>query len=35
MGNNKELKKFIKGEDIVKYIKVRRTKWWRFEWNGR
>jgi hypothetical protein len=26
--NNKELQKLIKGEDIVKYIKKQRMKWW-------
>jgi len=26
--NNKELRKLITGEDIVKYIKPQGTKWW-------
>jgi hypothetical protein len=35
IGNNKELQKLIKGENIVKYVKARRMKWWRFEQNER
>ena len=27
--NNNELQNFIKGVDIVKYIKAQRTDWWR------
>jgi hypothetical protein len=28
MRNNDELEKLMRGEDIVKYIRVHRIKWW-------
>jgi hypothetical protein len=30
MRNNEELEKLVRGEDLVKYLRAQRIKWWEY-----